>query len=147
MTKQRQCILLVDDDEIITGALSMTLERTGRTVIRCSDLDAAELALSQFPVTHVVTDVQFSGEFSFEGLRFVERIRALAPNARIVVMTGNATDALRRNAVEHGAAEVLAKPFTTSELEDALATGATGDAPYEVIHIPSIEDILVGDAL
>ena len=73
----RQYILLSDDDELITGALSLTLERKGRTVIVCSDLDAAEVALAQFPVTHLVTDVQFSGEFGFEGLHFLERMRAL----------------------------------------------------------------------
>src|SRR5687768_10833125 len=109
MTDQRQTILISDDDEAITDALSLTLERDGRTVILCSDVDAAEVALSQFPITHVVTDVQFTGEFGFEGLHFVDRIRALAPQSRIVVMTGHATDALRCAALNHGAAAVLAK--------------------------------------
>src|SRR5688572_18479630 len=136
MTDQRQTILISDDDEAITDALSLTLERDGRTVILCSDVDAAEVALSQFPVTHVVTDVQFSGEFGFEGLHFLDRVRALSPHSRIVLMTGNATDALRRAAIEHGAAEVLAKPFRTVELEAALAgqvpciDPATADASY-----------------
>ena len=144
----RQYILLSDDDELITGALSLTLERKGRTVIVCSDLDAAEVALAQFPVTHLVTDVQFSGEFGFEGLHFLERMRALSPHTRIVLMTGNASDALRRNAIEHGASQVLAKPFATTELERALAADEGGDdAPYEVITIPSIEGILFGDLL
>ena len=144
----RQYILLSDDDELITGALSLTLERKGRTVIVCSDLDAAEVALAQFPVTHLVTDVQFSGEFGFEGLHFLERMRALSPHTRIVLMTGNASDALRRNAIEHGASQVLAKPFATTELERALAADEGGDdAPYEVITIPSIEGIMFGDLL
>lgn len=153
MTGQRQYVLLSDDDEVITDALSLTLEREGRTVIVCSDVDAAEVALSQFPVTHVVTDVQFSGEFGFEGLHFLDRVRALSPHSRIVLMTGNATDALRRAAIEHGAAEVLAKPFRTAELEAALASEAacldiaTADAPYEIVRIPSIDELLCGDRL
>jgi len=149
MTDQRQYILLSDDDEGITDALSLTLERNGRTVIVCSDVDAAEVALSQFPVTHVVTDVQFSGEFGFEGLHFLDRVRALSPQSRIVLMTGNATDALRRAALEHGAAEVLAKPFATRDLEGALAGNecAAGDGPYEIVRIPSIEELLRGDQL
>lgn len=152
MTGQRQYILLSDDDEVITDALSLTLEREDRTVIVCSDVDAAEVALSQFPLTHVVTDVQFSGEFGFEGLHFLDRVRALSPQSRIVLMTGNATDALRREAIEHGAAAVLGKPFRTAELEEALAGGtssidASTSSPYEVVRIPSIEEILRGDRL
>lgn len=152
MTNQRQYILLSDDDELITSALSMTLERAGRTLIVCSDVDAAEVALSQFPITDVVTDVQFSGEFGFEGLHFLDRVRALSPNAHIVLMTGNATDALRRAAIAHGASNVLAKPFTTTELEVALAESLgditpSDDGPYEVVSIPSIDDLLFGDTL
>ena len=148
MTNPRQYILLSDDDELITGALSLTLERAGRTVIVCSDVDAAEVALSQFPVTHVVTDVQFSGEFGFEGLHFLDRVRALTPDARIVLMTGNATDALRRAAIGHGASHVLAKPFATTDLEEALAAGTpAGDGAYEIIRIPPINEILFGDTL
>ncbi len=144
----RQYILLSDDDELITNALSLTLERDGRTVIVCSDLDAAEVALSQFPVTHVVTDVQFSGEFGFEGLHFLDRIRAHSRNARIVLMTGNASDSLRRAAMAHGASDVLAKPFATDELERALAVDGPGDdGPYESIRIPSMEAILFGEIL
>ena len=150
MIDQRQYILISDDDEAITDALSMTLEREGRTVILCSDVDAAEVALSQYPITHFVTDVQFSGEFGFEGLHFLDRVRALAPRARIVVMTGKATDSLRRVAIEHGAAELLAKPFMTDELEQALAGDAPhteDNTPYEVIRIPSIDEILRGEFL
>ena len=150
MTELRQYILISDDDEAITDALSLTLERDGRTVILCSDVDAAEVALSQYPVTHLVTDVQFTGQFGFEGLHFLDRVRALAPRARIVVMTGNATDALRHAALQHGAAEVLAKPFMTAELEEALSGGDPQEhdhTPYEVIRIPSMAEILGSDFL
>jgi EAL domain-containing protein (putative c-di-GMP-specific phosphodiesterase class I) len=148
MTAERQYILLADDEETITEALSFTLEREGRTVILCSDVDAAEVALARFPITHLVTDVQFSGEFGFEGLHFLSRIRALSPDCRIVLMTGNVTNALRQNALHHGASAVLAKPFETHELEAALGDTPPADSsPYEVIRIPSMDEILRGDAL
>jgi EAL domain-containing protein (putative c-di-GMP-specific phosphodiesterase class I) len=152
MTAERQYILLADDEECITEALSFTLEREGRTVIVCSDIDAAEVALARFPITHVVTDVQFSGEFGFEGLHSLGRIRTQSPDCRIILMTGHATDALRRNALLHGASAVLAKPFDTSDLEEALRGEAGIDepweaSPYETIRIPSIDEILCGDAL
>jgi EAL domain-containing protein (putative c-di-GMP-specific phosphodiesterase class I) len=145
---ERQCILLVDDDEGITEALSMTLERDGRTTVLCSDVESAEIALAQFPITHLVTDVQFSGDFGFEGLHFLSRVKALTPGCRIVLITGHATDALRLAALGHGASSVLAKPFDTGELEEALnSDGPSSADPYETIRIPPIDEILRGDGL
>jgi EAL domain-containing protein (putative c-di-GMP-specific phosphodiesterase class I)/ActR/RegA family two-component response regulator len=149
---ERQCILLVDDDAGITEGLSYSLERPGRTTVLCSDVESAEIALARFPVTHLVTDVQFSGDFGFEGLHFLRRVHQQAPDCRIILMTGYATDALRQAAIEKGATAVLSKPFETAELEAILCAGddvtaeAAGD-PYEVIRIPALEEILRGDAV
>jgi EAL domain-containing protein (putative c-di-GMP-specific phosphodiesterase class I) len=152
MTDQRQYILLCDDDEHITEALSITLERAGRTVIVCSDIDAAELALSHFPITHIVSDVQFTGEFGFEGLHFLNRVRSLSPSSPILLMTGHTSESLRRNAIAHGASDVLSKPFATEDLENALARVSDGfeltdGMPYETIRIPSIDDVMRGEGL
>lgn len=153
-----ECVLLVDDDQNLTEGLSLTLAREGRTIVVCSDIDAAEIALATFPVTHLVSDVQLSGPFSFEGLHFIHRARALSPNCRVVLMTGYASDELRRTAISEGAAKVLAKPFNTSELEGALASHLTsGDSSAsesattswndEPIVIPTIDQILMSDML
>jgi EAL domain-containing protein (putative c-di-GMP-specific phosphodiesterase class I) len=141
-----QCILLVDDEPAITEALSFTLESAGRTLILCSDVDAAEVALARFPVTHLVSDVQFSGEFGFEGLHSLVRFRTLAPDCQIVLMTGHATESLCKTAIKHGASAVLAKPFDTQDLE-AVLTAPTATTPYEVIRIPSMDEILRGKDL
>jgi EAL domain-containing protein (putative c-di-GMP-specific phosphodiesterase class I) len=150
MNAERQYILLADDDDAITEALSFTLDRPGRTVILCSDIDAAELALSRFPITHLVTDVQFSGDFGFEGLHFLGRVRAQVPQCRILLMTGNASPGLESAAAVHGAS-VLAKPFATSDLEKALRSAdvfsVAAAEPYDVIRIPSTEQILRGEGL
>lgn len=146
---RRECILVVDDDPVITEALAMTLERPGRTTILCSDVHAAEISLARYPVTHLVTDVQFSGDFGFEGLHFISRVRSIAPHCRIVLITGYATDSLIRTAKGSGAAEVLAKPFETHELERALQANdaASADGPYEIVRFPSLDEILRGDEL
>lgn len=147
MTDSKQCILLVDDDSGIIDALSHTLERPGRTMILCSDVESAEIALARFPVTHLVTDLQFSGPFGFEGLHFLGRVRAQAPQCRIILITGYATAELRTEALRGGASAVLAKPFDTEELERALGGTPDCDAAYDVIRIPPIEEILRGDTI
>lgn len=143
----RETILLVDDDPTITAALSMMLECPGRTLIVCSDVEAAEVCLTTFPVNCVISDVQFSGEFGFEGLHFIDRVRRLAPNCRIVLMTGLATESLRRAAFHAGASAVLSKPFDLEVLETVLGADPVSQETAEVIHFPSIEDILRGELL
>lgn len=144
MSPERECILLVDDDPYISEALSLTLERTGRTLILCSDVESAEIALTRFPVTHLVTDLQFSGRFCFEGLQFIERVHAHSPDCRVVLMTGFATEEVRAEALRQGASDVLAKPFDTEELEAALGPRELPGGDYEVIRIPSMDEILAG---
>lgn len=145
-----QCVLIVDDDPAITAALSLTLERQGRRTITCSDIEAAEIALERYPVTHLVSDVQFSGEFGFEGLQFIDRVRRLAPDCQIILMTGNANPTLRQEGIRHGAAAVLSKPFDTEELEQQLAASSHAlfdSQPYETVTIPTLDEILESDAL
>lgn len=145
MNAPRPYILVVDDDPLITDGLALLLERDGRTVIVCSDVESAEVALDRYPVTHVVTDVQFSDGFGFEGLRSLSRVRALCPGGRIVLITGYATPELRAAATAGGAAALLEKPFDVEELEAALALPrCAGGGEAEVVRIPAIEDVLRG---
>jgi EAL domain-containing protein (putative c-di-GMP-specific phosphodiesterase class I) len=138
----RQTILVIDDDRHITDGLGMALECEGRTIIVCSDVESGELALQRFPVTDVVTDVQFSGLFGFEGLHFLERIRATIPQGRVILMTGYASDVLRGAAAGYGATTLLGKPFEIDELERLLGIPQGNSEPYELIKVPSIDEIL-----
>lgn len=143
----REHVLLIDDDREVAEGLALLLERDGRTTIVCSDVESAELVLARYPITHVVSDVQFSGSFGFEGLHFLTRIRAHRPACRIVLMTGNASHELRAAAMGLGAAAVLAKPFDCDALEAALASDAAGDGEYELLRVPPIDDVLFGGLL
>lgn len=152
----RQTILVIDDDPVITDALELLLDGAGRTIVVCSDLESAELVLARYPVTHVLSDVQFSRPLGYEGLHFLSRIRSQRPDCRIVLMTGMPSEALCELAAQWGAASVLAKPFALRELEEALAlppgdagTGADGDdadggAACELLRVPGLEEILRG---
>lgn len=143
-----QTILIIDDDPQITEALAMALEAPGRTVIVCTDVESAELVIDRFTITDVVTDVQFSGPFGYEGLHFLTRIRTKLPGGRIVLMTGFSTDALKGAAASYGVTSVLAKPFEMAELERAL--GAPEDCeqkPFELIRIPALDEILTSGIL
>jgi EAL domain-containing protein (putative c-di-GMP-specific phosphodiesterase class I) len=144
----REFVLLIDDDRDIVDALAILLEREGRTTVICSDVESAEIVLARYPITHVVSDVQFSGAFGFEGLHFVTRIRAQNATCRIIMMTGFASDALRTAAIALGATAVLAKPFDLDQLEAVIGSSNTTDTnDYEIVRVPPIDDVLHGNIL
>lgn len=138
-----EAILIIDDDQFVTEAVTMLLDRPGLRSFVCSDLESAELVLAQQPISRVLTDVQFSGDFGFEGLHFLSRLHVRRPSCRIVLMTGLVTDALRAAAAGYGAAAVLAKPFAQRQLEDALELPhPCSSSPYETVHVSSLNEIL-----
>lgn len=140
----REYVLVADDDRGITDALALMLERQGRTTIVCSDLESAEAVLARFPITHLVSDVQFTGSFGFEGFHFISRIHSERPDCRIVLMSGGITPELRKAALAAGASAVLSKPFCTEELEAALdsAPAQPEEAEHELIRVASIDEML-----
>jgi EAL domain-containing protein (putative c-di-GMP-specific phosphodiesterase class I) len=138
-----RCILIADDDRLLAEGLAAGLSRNGRTVIVCNDIESAEMALVRFPVTDVVTDVQFTSGFGFEGLHFANRTRSGKRPHRTVLMTGTITDALRTAAPAFGADAILEKPFTLAELESALKTDDTGDdGDAEMIRVRTIDELI-----
>ena len=147
--RQRDCILIVDDDHGITESLAFVLNDHGRRIILCSDTQAADLVLDHFDVTHAVTDMQFTGAFGFEGLQFLNRVRDKRPDCRIAVMTGAPTDPLRAEALAHGATALLGKPFDSATLERILELGKpdSGDAAGEIVRVPTIDEIVSGNEL
>jgi EAL domain-containing protein (putative c-di-GMP-specific phosphodiesterase class I) len=136
-----QTIVIVDDDELIAEALAMTLERRGREIVICTDLESAELTIERMPVAAVVTDVRLTSPFRYEGLDFITHIRRHAPNAVIVLMTGALTEELEAEAVARGAAAVLAKPFEPSAL-DALIPDPDSDEDARIVRIPPFAQVL-----
>src|ERR1051325_353620 len=144
----REIILIVDDNESVTAALALLLEQPGRTTIVCSDVESAELMLARAPITHVVTDVQFSGPFGYEGLHFLDRRHEQLPDCGIVLTTGQPSETLRTTAIAHGAVAMLSKPFTIADLEAALGTSASdGSGEYEVVPVATLDELLAGDDL
>src|SRR5687768_18437909 len=98
-----QIILLLDDDVMITDGLAAGLARRGRTVISCNDLESGEIAVEWVKPSHVVSDIRLTGTFGFEGLDFIRFVKRHSPDTRIILMTGDAPDALQLEASERGA--------------------------------------------
>jgi EAL domain-containing protein (putative c-di-GMP-specific phosphodiesterase class I) len=136
-----QTILIVDDDVAMTEGLGEVLQRPGRELILCSDLESAQLIIEREVPACIVTDVRLSGPFGFEGLDFIRAIKRLSADARIVVITGAMTGELEREALARGAVAVLEKPFEIAQLEAYLPDPDGGEEPA-VVRVPSIDDVI-----
>jgi EAL domain-containing protein (putative c-di-GMP-specific phosphodiesterase class I)/ActR/RegA family two-component response regulator len=140
------CLLIVDDDADIGLGLAVALERDGRRIIVCRDLESAQIILGVEPVTDIVTDVKLSGPFRFEGLDFITEVQRVAPAARVIVMSGHITEEMEAEAQRRGADAVLSKPFAVDVLEPLLTIPAEATAPSMTI-VPTMNEILAGHDL
>jgi two-component system response regulator AtoC len=115
---RRRRVLVVDDAEGIRTYLASCLELRGYDVDSAED-GARALALIEGGADPdaILLDVMMPG---LDGLQTLERIRELAPEVPVVMLsvvgrTGTIVEAMRR-----GAADYLTKPFEEEELEATL---------------------------
>jgi EAL domain-containing protein (putative c-di-GMP-specific phosphodiesterase class I)/CheY-like chemotaxis protein len=150
--QESQLILILDDDAAITEGLAAGLEREGRTLITCNDVESAELIVERMHPSHIIADIRLSGPFGYEGLDFIRFAKKHAPESRIILISGDSAEALQKEGSERGAVAFLQKPFAVSELDatiDMLRCSAiSARSGFDrVIRMTLFDDILRSDAL
>ncbi len=150
--QESQLILILDDDEMITEGLASGLEREGRTLITCNDVESAELIVERMHPSHIVADIRISGPFGYEGLDFIRFAKQHAPETRIILISGDAPEALQREASERGAVAFLKKPFEVRELDATidmlLCAAISARSGFDrIIRMPVLEDIVRSESL
>jgi response regulator RpfG family c-di-GMP phosphodiesterase len=106
-------VYVVDDEVEIGSLLTRILSRDGLRVLPFRTAQAALTAMERDRPDLVVTDLMMPG---LNGLELATRVKALVPDAAIVVMTGfasleNVVDALRS-----GVDDFVTKPFGAGEI-------------------------------
>lgn len=104
------------------------------------------MVVERYPLTHVITDIKFTGPFRFEGLEVVDLVKRYVSTASVIVMSGHVTTELRAEAHARGAAAVLTKPFALEAVERLLPTPSSG-LPGTVTFVPTIDEIIENDLL
>lgn len=117
---ESQLILILDDDSMITEGLAAGLEREGRTIITCNDVESAELIVERMHPSHIVADIRLTGPFGYEGLDFIRFAKQHSPESRTILISGEAPEALQLEASERGAVAFLKKPFEVRELDTTI---------------------------
>ena len=112
-------ILLVDDEEEILNLGKRILERAGYEVLVASEGREALGLFSRHraEIDLVITDLAMPG---MNGFTLVWALRRSKPDLRVMVATGQGTEANLRELEKMGVREVLLKPFTSHRLLDAV---------------------------
>jgi two-component system cell cycle sensor histidine kinase/response regulator CckA len=116
---EHERILLVEDNEIVRGPVTLLLEELGYDVVAAEGpTEALELAADGAPIDLLLTDVVMPG---MNGRVLAERLRALRPELKVLFMSGYTDDAvIARGVIDHEMA-FLQKPFGADQLAQAVA--------------------------
>jgi len=109
-------VLLVDDERSLLDFVSMVLRQAGHDVLSASSGVEALMLYSSYRanIDLVLTDVVMP---SMNGVELADRLRALNPEVRILLMSGFVPDEI---AVPENV-QLLPKPFQPSRLLEAIS--------------------------
>lgn len=108
-------ILVVDDEPLIRWSLSETLADSGHRIVEAGDGGAALDAVraTPRPFDFVLLDFRLPDS---DDLSLLSRLRHLAPNTRVIMMTAFGTPEMTQGALDLGAYRVLNKPFEMADV-------------------------------
>lgn len=113
-------IVVAEDDENFRNVLRLTLVKLGHEPTMTGNGKEAVASCAEAEPDLVITDLIMPER---EGVETIQIIRKRWPKVRIIAMSGGArmsTGDLLRLAKLMGAREVLAKPFSSQELQSAI---------------------------
>jgi len=114
-------VLMLDDEPIVGKRLKPAVERMGCEVEVFEDPREALQRIDEKTFDIVVTDIRMD---EIDGIEVLERVKKKSPRTKVIMITGYAMMALAREAMEKGAYDFIAKPFTPEELRKAIAKAA-----------------------
>ncbi len=130
-------ILIVDDEPAMVGAVSALVGSAGHRVVTAYDGEAALLRFEDEAPDLVLLDLAMPG---LDGVEVVRRIRAMS-RVPIIILTGEADELAKVEALDAGADDYVTKPFGRQELLARIraavrrgegAAAATGSAALRV---------------
>ena len=116
---RRETILLVDDDPGVRGVAARALREGGYLIIEAAGGSEAVAIAQRYPsgIHLVVSDVVMP---EMGGAELVRRLREVLPSLKVLFISGYMDDQALRGSVSASEVELLQKPFTASELTEAV---------------------------
>lgn len=114
MTKAKQVILIVDDEEGLREGLSKLLETEGYAALSAESGEQALKILQHAHIDLVLTDMRMPG---MDGIELLKKIRKQHPDVGVIIITGYGQIESYIEAMNFGAIEYVSKPFKVNELK------------------------------
>ena len=111
-------ILVIDDEHVIRMLMLEILESAGHEVVGADTAERALSLLEESEFELVVSDVIMPG---LSGLELLGAVRARRASLPVVLVTGAGTYDTLNQALTRGAAGLVTKPFSHSDLQGAVA--------------------------
>ncbi len=115
-------ILLVDDEELFTQALSERLETRGFKVNTANSGQDALEKIKNISFDVIILDMAMPG---MDGLETQQHLLESNPDLQIIFLTGQATLEKGINAVKHGAFDFIEKPVEFDKLLEKIKQAET----------------------
>jgi len=133
-------VLVVDDVDLFRTGLAAALARAGFDVVgEAKNAETAVTAAETYQPDLVVLDILMPG---LSGLDAVEKVRAVSPDARVVMLTGSESEEDLLECIKAGARGYLVKDAPFDELARSLESVASGGAAISATMTAKLLDVL-----
>jgi two-component system response regulator HydG len=137
-------VIIIDDNDTMREGMAVTLKKSGHEVFAFRNGADGLAAWEKSPADLVLTDLKMDG---MDGIEVVRRLKLLDANAVAVVVTAFGTIEVAVEAMKHGAADFLTKPFTPdvlrAKVESALQLAR---ARAQVVKLSAHHEVIASDA-
>lgn len=106
-------VLVVDDESLVGEAIERVLRSCGYVVSVAHSAEQALQILAQQPVHLCLSDLHMPG---IGGEELVKQVRQHYPEIPVVIMTGDSSIEVLREALDNGASDFITKPWRSHEL-------------------------------
>jgi two-component system, NtrC family, sensor kinase len=110
-------ILLIDDEEAIVRVMSMSLRSDGHDVVTALNGEEGIKVFQETSPDLVLTDIKMPG---MDGIEVLQNIKALQPDAEVIIITGHGDIENAIEALKFGASDFINKPVRDDVLTVAI---------------------------
>lgn len=118
---QNETVLVIDDEPSVADAISVILSDSGYQVVVAMSGRKALEELSKRRLDLAIIDVHLP---DMSGLDVLRHLRRSHPDVTVIIITAHYTPELAAESLSLGAAGVLAKPFSPSDLLTMIETSS-----------------------
>ncbi|WP_110665118.1 response regulator transcription factor [Salinicola halophilus] len=125
-------LLIVDDDEQLCFVMERAMRRRGYDVVVAHTQAQALAEAKRMPPSLATLDLKLESD---SGLKLLPELLEIAPDCRVVVLTGYSSIATAVEAIKLGAVNYLCKPADADEILHSLER-ESGDTEVEISDNP-----------